>query len=192
MRIILIIIISFFILNCKSKDNSNVYEGEMVGSSYKGDPISYFDFDKVEYYFKDIDSNELRLERGTTDSIDQYLKIVESHYPISIKYGTQFQKELIQYGYSKYTLKNSLHPKIDSIFSKKPCNDWSADACIPEYRDIFIFFKEDKIIGIGKICFGCKLHHILGEKVSSGNFGQCGDFEKLEELVKNQNNLISE
>ncbi len=193
MRYLLILFLTFSILSCNSSKNKSQSNDDVVGDSYSGPPNPYFNFDKVEYFSIDFDSNNLgELYQSKSDSAKRFLEIYERWYPTNMEEASKFRDELLQYGYTKYEVKDSLHFTINNIFSEKECEVWEAAACIPEYRDILIFYKDKKVIGIGKVCFGCDLSHITGTKVPTGSFGQCGDFEKLEELVKNQNNLISE
>ena len=60
----------------------------------------------------------------------------------------------------------------------------SETACIPVFRDILIFKKNNKSIGIAKICFECEKSHIVGTNKNIENFGQCGDFSKLMNILK--------
>ena len=91
---------------------------------------------------------------------------------------------LQKFGYKKTTIDKTKNEHLNDIFSENNCSESFAAACIPVYRDIFIFKKNNKTVGIAKICFGCRLFHIIGTKKNLENFGQCGDFEKLEKLIK--------
>ena len=59
-----------------------------------------------------------------------------------------------------------------------------ATACIHVYRDILIFKKEGKVIGTAKICFDCMSKQIKGTTANTENFGQDGDYEKLEKILR--------
>lgn len=193
MRNLVLLFLALIVFRCNSsKNNSSTDDGFDV-YSYSGPNKPYFDFDKVEYFFIDIDIHKYREnQEQKSDSILKFVDIYERRYPIKMDSVSNFREELIKYGYSRFEIKDSLESDLNTIFSLKECNEGYAAACIPEYRDIFLFYKNEEIIGMSKVCFGCRLDYTLGTEVSTGNFGQCGDFEKLEALVRNPNNLISQ
>ena len=73
---------------------------------------------------------------------------------------------------------------IDKIFIEKSTLENIATACIHVYRDILIFKKEGKVIGTAKICFDCMSKQIKGTTANTENFGQDGDYEKLEKILR--------
>ena len=74
--------------------------------------------------------------------------------------------------------------EINKIFVEKTVNKSMDYACPADYRDILIFKNKNKTVGIAKICFECFKNQILGTKANTENFGQDGDYEKLEKLLK--------
>lgn len=148
---------------------------------------NYFDFDNVDYYFKDINENDVFKVYDDPKSKDKeskeykYLQIVEGNYPNLL--NNEFSTNLINNGYYKRRIDSNRFGDLNSIFSETKCDDGYAMACIPVYRDILIFYKEGKIIGIAKICFGCRQYHIIGTDKNLEDFGQCGGYEKLQDLL---------
>ena len=68
--------------------------------------------------------------------------------------------EFIENNYTDKELINSeLYPKINEIYK----NDISFEdsKCIPIYRDILVFKKNDSIVAISKICFDCEMQYTL-------------------------------
>ncbi len=68
--------------------------------------------------------------------------------------------EFIENNYTDKELINSeLYPKINEIHK----NDISFEdsKCIPIYRDILVFKKNDSIVAISKICFDCEMQYTL-------------------------------
>jgi hypothetical protein len=148
---------------------------------------NYFDFDNVDYYFKDINENDVFKVYDDPKSKDKeskeykYLQIMEGNYPNLL--NNEFSTNLINNGYHKRRIDSNRFDDLNSIFSETKCDDGYAMACIPVYRDILIFYNEGKIIGIAKICFGCRQYHIIGTDKNLEDFGQCGGYEKLQDLL---------
>lgn len=190
MRNLILLFLALTIFSCQSSKSEE--KDDLVYERYMGPPKPFFDFDKVEYFYTDIDTNIVReLYKNESDSAKNFLEIYERWYPTDMKETSKFREELLKYGYSKYHIEDSLQAIVSTIFSSKECNEGEAAACTPEYRDIFIFYKANEIIGIGKVCFGCNQSHIIGANENVYGFGDCGDFEKLKKLVRNQKNLNS-
>ena len=47
-----------------------------------------------------------------------------------------------------------------------------------------LYLKQDKIIGIAKICFECGQSYILGSSNDVRDFGSCGEYGVLYEILK--------
>ena len=115
----------------------------------------YFNFDKITHYKNDIAENDIYMlydkpDKSANDSL--YLEIVEEDMPVSIQ-DTIFINSLEEFGFIKNDLNRKDYSKIKEIFSFKKHDQVSETLCIPVYRDIFVFKKNNKIIGIAKICF---------------------------------------
>jgi hypothetical protein len=148
---------------------------------------SFFDFDKVVHYHKEIKDSELRSmfenanEKGKDSEESLYTDIVSGFYPeqIDINIG----RELINFGFNSVVINQKKNSQFNKIFSERKCDSYYAYACVPVYRDILLFYKNDSLVGITKICFGCKQAHIVGAKNIIEDFGQCGVYEKLQVLL---------
>ncbi len=57
-------------------------------------------------------------------------------------------------------------------------------ACAPEYRDILIFKKNEKISGVAKICLSCSQFYLISSKkeISTDNFGTEEEYKSLKKL----------
>jgi uncharacterized protein YktA (UPF0223 family) len=146
---------------------------------------NFFDFDEVEHYRKEITDNEifkLYEESEKTGNRIVFLDIVENDYPENIveNFGDVLRKN----GFNKTVLSKSAHKQINNLFSENMCFYNTMPACIPIYRDIIIFKKKHKTVGIAKICFDCELSYIIGTDKKVKNFGQCGDYEKLRKMLE--------
>ncbi|MCD1116754.1 hypothetical protein [Chryseobacterium turcicum] len=154
--------------------------------------LPFYDFDQVDYYSidiseKDISNIEYQRKKNSYEykKISKknalFLSILRNNYPETIE--ENFPEKLINYGFKKNDIDKKRYPEINTIFSEKPCNDDLGSFCIPTFRDVFIFRKKDKIVGIAKICYSCHLATIIGTEKSIRNFGSCGDFVKLEKIM---------
>lgn len=153
---------------------------------------NFFDFDQVDYYSTDISTQGIsKIEYQRKKNSYEYkkiskkdalfLSILRNNYPEKIE--EDFPKKLIKYGFKKNNIDKKLYPEINDIFSEKNCSDNLESLCIPTFRDILVFRKKNKIVGIAKICYSCHLATIIGTEKSIRNFGSCGDFIKLEKIM---------
>lgn len=150
------------------------------------DNMNYFDFDDIEYYNKNVSKKDVLIEYEKSKSINydnNYLKIIENEYPIKLD-DKEFITNMVKFGYLKKQVNKSEHSLINKIFSKNNCTELTTNGCIPIFRDILIFKKKGIIVGIAKVCFECRTAHIIGSKQNWDYFGECGDYEKLQEILK--------
>lgn len=88
-------------------------------------------------------------------------------------------------GFQKKEINKSKFTQMNKIFVEKTFNDGINYACIPFFRDILIFKKQGKVIGIAKICFDCHQFRIIGPEANTDNFGMDDDYEKLGNILNN-------
>ena len=147
----------------------------------------YFYFDEIIHYRMNISNNNLfELEQiKNKTKIDSFLlKFTYEDEPKNIN-DTEFFSNLNSKYFKRTIIDNSKLIKFRDIFKEKYHFKTSETACEPIFRDIFIFRKKNKLIGIAKICFECKKCYILGTNANTNEFGQSGDYNKLKNLVKN-------
>ena len=75
------------------------------------------------------------------------------------------------------------------FFQKKKCKEIVSAACEPVFRDIFIFKKNKKEIGIAKICFECELYSLSKGDFISDCFGMNNELEKLKSILSENKKL---
>ena len=124
------------------------------------------------------------------DSITPKIERVEfykiSHgdsYPKSLDDKWFFEK-IEKYYPRKQKIERSSLKELSNIFTERKEKKTIFGACDPVYRNIFIFKKEGKVVGISKICFGCLEEYTIGTKRNTENFGSHKEYEKLKKLVK--------
>ncbi|UOK41634.1 MULTISPECIES: hypothetical protein [Flavobacterium] len=140
---------------------------------------AFFDFDKVEHYSNDISESDAE-NLSIKDKPSKKESILSQ---LLTEDDMEYTDELEKYNFKKSVINSSKLDSINKIFSENPCKTVYVTACIPVYRDIFIFKKNEKIVGKAKVCFGCRSYSIEGTKLNTENFGQCGDFERLGKLI---------
>lgn len=145
----------------------------------------FFEYDFIDYYKSDYDEySVLKLEEDKNKSKTDKFKfdVVIGNFPENIT-QTNFLESINKIGYTKQEIPKNKFPEIDKIFVDKTIDKSGTYACIAVYRDILVFKNQGKIVGIAKICFSCKQHQIIGTNVNTDNFGQNGDYEKLNTLL---------
>lgn len=148
----------------------------------------FFEYDKVEYYYNGIRDKEFlpaykAMEGKSEDSKEvKFFKILTKRYPV--KLDSNFKSELEFTGYESQNVDVSKFNELNEVFSETKCDSSTANACDPIYRDVLLFYQKDSLIGIAKICFSCRQEYIIGAKTKIGDFGQCGGYEKLSQLLK--------
>ena len=147
----------------------------------------FFEYDEIDYYLSDSymgSESQKLLNNWPTSEID------------TLKYGVflggipknisdlSFIGKLSEIGFRKDTIDKKKFTEIDKFFVEKEVKEHLATSCIYIYRDILVFKKNSKVTGVAKICFSCMAHEIIGTNANTDNFGQDGDYEKLENLLK--------
>ncbi len=151
----------------------------LVKNSLKYDQIYFYHSDFDEHNIVELDKNK---DKSKIDRL-RFDVVISSDFPKNLS-QTDFLKSMEKIGYIKKEISKDIFPEIDKIFIEKTVEESSAYACIAIYNDILVFKNQRKIIGIAKICFGCKQHQIIGTNLNTDNFGQNGDYEKLKALLK--------
>ena len=187
----IIFLITILIFSCNSKtekkaENIENLNNESVIKEPKITGEKYFEYDEIEYYQSEIEEDQIdelydNQEKSKKDSLK--MGIILGEIPKSIN-DTKFIDNLKSFGYTKSKIEENKFNKIDEVFTEKKHSEAYQTACIYIYRDILIFKKKSKIIGIAKICFGCDANVIVGTKANTEEFGMSGDYEKLREILR--------
>ena len=146
----------------------------------------YFDYDNIDYYFIDFDKDKIiELYENKSKSVQDSIKlgVISGEIPNDLMDLT-FIGNLEAIGYRKKLIEISKFKDINEIFVEKTAYESSAYACVPVYRDILVFKKNDKVVGVTKVCFDCRIHRIVGTESNTRDFGQSGDYERLLRVIK--------
>ncbi|NRS87584.1 hypothetical protein HNQ02_000491 [Flavobacterium sp. 7E] len=166
-RILLIFIAFFCILNsCDKYEEKN----------------KYFDFDEV-FHYKIKNEENINKKNNLNISFEKLKsEIMYGSKPNNLK-DTLFIGKLTEIGYEKKRINGEEFNSLNKIFCYKKHNNSTYYNCLYKFRDILVFKKKSKIIGIAKICFQCKGNQIIGTNKNTEEFGQSDDYEKLDELL---------
>lgn len=145
----------------------------------------FFTYDEITHYSIIYDGLKLLVlnEQQRLSALDSLkLRVITGYIPKDNN-DLFFIEKLEELGYTKKPVAKSEFEAIDNIFSEKKVKENITTACIPIYRDILLFKMQNKVIGTAKICFECRQHHITGTIANTNNFGQDGDYEKLQRIL---------
>jgi hypothetical protein len=168
-----IIVFCFLILGCteNSQVNNPIKE--------KTDCKSYFDFDEIEYYQINISEDNAMKLYDSKNKIDQKLNdAVNQKLPDTIT-NIKMLLDLEKIGYKKSVIQKNKFEEIRSVFCERKHTESYAYACVAIFRDILVFKKSNKTVGVAEICFGCEQDWIIGTNRNTMDFGMSGDFDKL-------------
>lgn len=191
MKNFLQIIILFLLFNCKEKNiekntNSQVIANKVSKIQYGK---KFFEYDQIDYYQIETRKEQIRelYENQDKSKIDKYrYTVIVQDTPENLK-DLGFLKYMKQIGFLKKEINLSDFTQIDKVFIEKTPDEIYAYGCIPVFRDIFVFKKEGKVIGIVKICFACHQYRIIGTDVDTKDFGSENDYKILATILKKYN-----
>lgn len=146
---------------------------------------AYFDFDEIiHYHFPIADDDGFKysdIENKThTDSL--FDNILTQYEPSTVR-DTIFLNSLELQPIKKSIIDPKLFKDFQKIFTSRYHSKITEMACLPVFRDVLVFRKNKKTIGIAKICFHCDQNYIIGTSANTVAFGQSGDYKKLYNLL---------
>ncbi len=166
-----IILLIFIIISVSCKEEKGKY---------------LYDFDEIVYYKLKID--EVRL-LNTLDNPHKLNKIQEREsqivfddFPRTIQ-DTLILENIEKEDFKKIDVSQKFNKQIKEIFRENHKERQLSIDCAPIYRDLLILKKQNKKVGIVKICFECGQVQFIGTKLDTDNFGTKGEFKKLKEIL---------
>lgn len=187
MKKYIFIITAIIISSCNNskKENTNNEKG------VKKELRPFFDSDEINHYYLGSTSDFEHLFNDNakqTEKKKEFSTFFYGYYPKNVE--KSFENLLLKYDYKKSDLSIKQQKQIQNVFSEKDSIQTDGYACIAEYRDIFIFRKKEKTIGIAKICFKCGRFQIIGSKIDTQYFGLWSELDKLKKIVRPENYSI--
>jgi len=176
----LVLILSFLLFSC-----SSITEDCHTGSHIK-EQAMFPQYDSIQYFSTEVTFEELffdpifQEENSEKDSIMYSFAV--GRRPINI--NEDFVSSLDSIGFNRTTISKTDYSGINEIFITRPTDEClMALACKPVYRDILVFYHNDKIIGVAKICFTCNQFMFRGAQGETDFFGYFGEFSKLIKIL---------
>lgn len=182
MKKFIFIIIGIIVLSCNNSEKSKNTNEKVEKKELR----PFFDSDKIVHYYLDLsEDNFFKLIRKEkkTEKEKELINMYIHSFPDSIP-KENFEKVLLSHDYKKSNLSIKDEKNIEKVFSEKDSLKNDACACIAEYKDIFIFKKKTKTVGIAKICFKNARFQIIGSKIDTQGFGLINELDKLESIVR--------
>ncbi|KAF2328507.1 hypothetical protein [Flavobacterium nitrogenifigens] len=182
MKKVIFIITAIVLLSCNNSKKSDVNSEKVAKKELR----PFFDANIVDHYylnFSDDDYYGLVRKDNPNAKERELIDIYEFDYPESIP-KVDFEKTLLNHSYKKSKLSIKKQKEIEDIFSEKDSLMKDGYACSAQYRDIFIFKKKEKTVGIAKICFECGRFQIIGSKIDTQYFGLFEELDKLHNIVR--------
>ncbi|MDG1332223.1 MAG: hypothetical protein P8P74_07825 [Crocinitomicaceae bacterium] len=146
----------------------------------------YFDCDQIDHYSIEIDEDVLfgRMIDSAALSENELLQqaVIIGETPTSIN-DTFILEDFGAIGFEKNTIHGGKLQEIKEIFKEKNHKERLVTSCVAIYRDVFVFRKNGKIVGLAKVCFGCMMRQINGTDADTFHFAQSGDYAKLESIL---------
>lgn len=182
MKKFILIITSIILFSCNNSKKVDINKEKVAKKELR----PFFDSDEIDHYFGNYTLESVIDFTGKSKRSKKQQELeglFVGYFPDSIP-KKDFGEILLSHNYKKSNLTIKQQKEIENIFSEKDSLQMSAYACVPEYRDIFIFKKNEKTVGIAKICFKCGRFQIIGSKIDTQYFGLGTEFDKLHKIVR--------
>ena len=127
-----------------------------------------FEFDGLEHFHSDITSPklmELQSKKNKTKGEDILVGVL-SFDLLDTLADTMYLKKLTSLGFKRRKISPKKFGLIRKIFSVSDEPEY-VTPFIPEYRDILVFRKNNKVKGLARICFTCNQSSIIGQGLIS-------------------------
>jgi hypothetical protein len=155
----------------------------------------YFNYDEVLHYYNSYDptSDENKYDRYPSKHKVDTFKVLTlfKNYPTDIN-DLEFLEYIDKNGYLELIIDTALFSQLDEVFVERKATSYVNNTCMPIYRDILVFKKSRKIVGIVKICFQCNEIYFVGSKYDTSHFGVFGEFEKLKSVLSQSSKEVKE
>ncbi len=139
----------------------------------------FSDFDTIEYFSADKNYYSQFHNRLTQISDINYIKILENDLPKKLD-DSLFYSELNSTKFIANKVSKSDVDSFKELFNDENFTETYTTACSPDYRNILILKKSNKIVGILKICYGCEMYYLIGEDDEKKKIHKSGGIANLE------------
>jgi hypothetical protein len=152
----------------------------------------YFQFDHLTHYRISISDDSVGILQGQDKRDEKEEKLFEvltdrvfdEKYSMTSLADTIKLMNLEDLGFLRKEIPKDKILKIDQLFCERAYDEIDHNMCLPVYRDIIFFKKEERTVGFARICFDCGMSNIVGSDQNTYTFGQAGEYETLSLLLK--------
>jgi len=142
----------------------------------------FADYTQVIHFRYPASYNDLMLNYYQKNGVKtNYPSILFDQMPDTL--DPNLPETLFHLGFVRNELKKKDFDTVDSLFSYRKADISIQSECLPIYRDILIFRKKKVVKGIVQLCFGCNQFNMVGAKGKTNDFGQNGEFKRLQEIL---------
>lgn len=139
----------------------------------------FSNFDSIEYYSADKNYYSKFHNRLNEKSDTNYIKIIEGDFPQKLE-DSLFYSELNSTKFIANKVSKSDINSFKELFNVETFTKTYTTACSPDYRNILILKKSNKVVGVLKICFGCEMYYLIGEDDEKKKIQKSGGIANLE------------
>jgi hypothetical protein len=128
----------------------------------------YFEYDQIEHHWiEEMTSHYFtaREKSNKTPLEQRYFDIVWSHKATLPEDSTMFTN-LAELGFQQASVALEKFQPINDFFCGRTPNESMVSPvkmCIPSYRDILVFRRYGKMVGVARICFECDQYAVSGQ-----------------------------
>lgn len=149
--------------------------------------LPYFEYDHLVHYSLKISDEEAQNPAITDTYSEEKKKLVEFLNYMgpsnSLEPDTVDIAKFENWGFVRNEIPVEQFGKINQLFCQRKHEIAQFAACVPIYRDVLVFKKSNKTVGVARICFDCGMNYITGTKRNTEEFGQSGDYDKLRDFL---------
>ena len=189
MKVVFKLMIFFLLISCNKKTEENLPEYETQEELNKriteGKP--FFDFDEVVHYQIEISEHDYRdlIKKDTISRQTELLSVfLEWESPISNENKSDFQEAINSEKVVKKVIYSKYYEELRTkVFAERKCDQITATACVPIYRDVFVSSKNKVETGIAKICFECDQVSFSKGNFIYDCFGMNDELGRLKKII---------
>lgn len=149
--------------------------------------IPFFDFDALYHYqITEKESSDYSRQKRikSKEEIKEFQEIAfGENFPESLN-DKWYLDKLEKYYPRKQKIEKAKLQEFSEIFTERRREKSEYTTCEPTYRNVFVFKKAGKIVGISKICFECLQNFTIGTNRNTKNLGSHDEYKRLSKLVK--------
>lgn len=142
----------------------------------------HFDFDAVYHYKIDISGDALNkfLSKTNKTPDEAILEVILTENE-PYKIDPEVVKNIERLYPIQKKLNSTEAEKINAIYYDG--YNFTRSRCVPVYRDILLFKKNDSVVGISKICFDCDMQYNIDIYGNEKEFDNT-NFTVLQQILK--------